>query len=242
MKQNIEQKNKAPASAGNTNTDGRKNETIELRTDDVEAFTEICRRIRYTARITEIDSSMVEAFVDVDAENRKILIEYAYMQGLRYGIMDALKELNNKGVLFINNTTWQTACNKKNCEHFTHYAEEPVAVSITIRKTIMWSKWYETPICISEVNNPVITIAWRVDTEKHKAELTSIFYNDSITKEDRDDIEVINEWEWEHIDYTPKIAILDYLKELLFKCNIDMKDIKIYPRFVRKWIEKYEGD
>ena len=133
MKQ-IEQKNGTPVSAGNTNTDSRRNEVITLATDDVEAFTEICGRIGYTIKIEELDSSMVEAFVDVDTMERRIYIKYAYLQGLRYGIAGALEELRNNGVIEIIETEWRVACNRDNCQHVSHYPEEPVRITISIKQ------------------------------------------------------------------------------------------------------------
>jgi hypothetical protein len=71
-------------------------------------------------------------YENISGEN--IRVRYAYVQGLRYGVYNAMLILENIGKIEIMDTKWRVACPHSNCNHITHYAEEPFVVKLKIRK------------------------------------------------------------------------------------------------------------
>jgi hypothetical protein len=113
----------------------RMDKEIEIRTDDERDFGRLCKILGFNVEFDEIESSEVEFNVIMyeNIHGKNIIVKYAYVQGLRYGVYNALLVLEKTGKIEIVDIKWRVACPHSNCNHITHYAEEPFSVKLKIR-------------------------------------------------------------------------------------------------------------
>jgi hypothetical protein len=110
----------------------KKNEKIvTIDTGSEKQFEELCKRLGFSVDFIEEDSKEVEARCNIKPGYIRII--YSYLQGLRYGIQTALLNLEELGRIQILDIETRKACTRENCNHTTHFPEEPIRIKVFVR-------------------------------------------------------------------------------------------------------------
>jgi len=102
----------------------------------------------------------------------------------------------------------------------------------------IYSREIESPLSISEANNPIISLRWFFDFELKTLGLEVVYYSDPITHEEYDDIYLILQYQWRKIGIS-EASLRFSLFQFLSEHNITLdKRIKVEPKFIREWVMK----